>query len=185
MICKITLRVIPRLSNFHFNKCSRSFVRCTVQRDNVKTVLLISEDDHVRSMLRGYLEHVGYAVLICASSLHVSDVLLSYHDLDLLVADIETDSQGILLLGKQLVSRYPRLSVLMISGFSENGQMQETVESRGWTFLRKPIMLPDVLRSIRDTIDPQILNGPGRAPSSTSRHASARLSVTRRGSAAS
>ena len=129
-----------------------------------RTVLLLSEDEPLRLMLRGYLEHVGYMVLSCKAAPNVFPILGGRHRVDLLVVDGSRLGGSLPDLAEKLTSDYPHLPVISIHGAAE----EDNAEQHGWKALHKPLALPDVLCSIRDAIDPELLSPPSRVRSSPS-----------------
>jgi CheY-like chemotaxis protein len=129
----------------------------------------MSEDDQLRSMLRGYIEHVGYVVIACTDGQCVTEICSSGRDLDLLLADIQLHDDAFLFL-EELAANFPKVPVLVTSEPTQATHLRQAVESRGWKLLCKPLLLPDVLRSIQDAIDPQLFDGPLRTSRKSKHH---------------
>jgi PAS domain S-box-containing protein len=107
-----------------------------------EVVLLVEDEEPVRSMLQLILDRSGYAVLEAADgveALAVADGRLD--DLDLVVTDVAMPRLG----GRELVAklrqRRPDLPVLFISGYTPD-PLDEDAQTR---FLQKPFTLDDLL----------------------------------------
>jgi CheY-like chemotaxis protein len=103
-----------------------------------ETILVVDDEDTVRSFAAEILCRLGYQVL-CASSGMDALALASQPDqrIDLLLSDVEMPEMT----GPELVEvmeyLVPDLKVLYISGFSSDPQLQEWAEARR-AFLQKP-----------------------------------------------
>lgn len=131
------------------------------------TVLFVSDDDYFRSTMLAYLEHVGYQVRSCADAARVPE--LFFHgsgnpsgsgasfcfDVDLLLIDVDALGAPGLRMAAELTSFDPDLPVIAIAA-PHALQMNGLAGSvRGWKYVSKPVLLPELLELIRAALEPQ------------------------------
>jgi PAS domain S-box-containing protein len=119
-----------------------------------ETVLIVEDDDAVRSLLRTMLERAGYRVLDAARPEH-AHAIFEQHDqaIDLLVADVIMPGSSGPALYRQLTAQSPSLKVLFVSGFTDDtvfhqGQLDPEVE-----FLQKPFTAGALHERVREVLD--------------------------------
>lgn len=123
------------------------------------TVLFLSDDDYFRSMMRAYLEHMGFRVLSCAKSRFTSEIFLRGPRVNLLLIDMHALGTSAVLLASEITDADPSLPVIFIC---EPNCAQDTLDAiarRGWEFLTKPLLLPELLGLIRKALDQQPSSG--------------------------
>ncbi len=120
-----------------------------------ETVLLVEDNDGVRSMLRESLRRFGYTVLVAESShqaLHISQ----HHDgpIELLVTDVVLPNMD----GPELVSHLagsrPRMKVLYMSGYPTTVLAKHGISDSATPLLQKPFSTDELALEVR-----QVLNG--------------------------
>jgi PAS domain S-box-containing protein len=102
-------------------------------------VLLVEDDAEVREVVRNFLDTLGCRVSLAASGEQALLSLGPEADFDLLLSDI---ALGAGMRGTQLAAlaqqRLPKLSVLLMSGFSAELLDADRDSPLGWELLRKP-----------------------------------------------
>jgi len=113
-------------------------------------ILLVDDNEAVRATAAAYLRECGLAVLEAADAASAL-ALLAEHPVEALVTDIvmpgEMDGMG---LAEMVKASWPRLPVLLVSGFSERAA---EAQARGFGVISKPYSLPDLERRLRLLID--------------------------------
>jgi DNA-binding NtrC family response regulator len=116
-----------------------------------KRVLIVDDNPNMSSLLAEMLE-----VFDCASDLandgHQALSKLAEGDFSMLITDMRMPNMTGLELLKEVKSRYPKLPVVLISGYS-GGQIEsqpEMAEADG--FLGKPLMMSDIEKLVRDLL---------------------------------
>jgi two-component system cell cycle sensor histidine kinase/response regulator CckA len=125
-----------------------------------ETILLVDDEEALRSAARRALVRAGYRVIPAVDG---PDALRLYMEhtgtpFALVVTDVVMPGLG----GRELVGRLkimsPDLRVLFVSGYTEEGVRKQGVLQPGTEFLEKPFTPDKLLRKIRE-----ILDAPARA----------------------
>jgi signal transduction histidine kinase len=115
-----------------------------------RAILLVDDNDAVRATAAAYLRECGLTVLEAPDSLSALD-LLAARPIEALVTDIvmpgEMDGMA---LAEAARSSWPRLPVLLVSGYSERASQ---AQARGFAVINKPYSLPELERRLRLIIE--------------------------------
>lgn len=116
------------------------------------TVLLVEDDNQVRSIAAITLETSGYDVLVAANGEEALRLCKrSGSSIELLLTDIVMPRMGGQELSRQLLSLRPGTPVLYMSGHSANAITHHRVEA-GTNFIQKPFSPEALTRKIRDVL---------------------------------
>jgi two-component system cell cycle sensor histidine kinase/response regulator CckA len=114
------------------------------------TVLLVEDEDAVRSFAARALGQRGYQVLEAATGAEAIDVFKDHHgDVDLVVSDVvmpEMDGPTLL---KQLRRDNPDLKIIFISGYAEDSFRRNLAEDEDFMFLQKPFDLKELAAAVK------------------------------------
>jgi PAS domain S-box-containing protein len=113
-------------------------------------ILLVEDDEHVRTYARGQLEDLGYRVISAKNGAEALEILVHTQDVELLFTDVVMPG-GISgrQLAEQAVALYPALKVLFTSGYTENSIVHQGRLDRGVHLLNKPYRRIDLAQKIR------------------------------------
>lgn len=122
--------------------------------DTPPTVLVVEDEEEVRSLTRDVLEMHGYAVL---EALDPDDALRlgGSHPgpIDLLITDVVMPRMS----GRELVDRVrairPDMRVLYMSGYTEDAILRHGVHDASTVLLGKPFAPAALLAKIREVLD--------------------------------
>jgi DNA-binding response OmpR family regulator len=128
------------------------------------TVLLVSEDDYFRTTMRAYLEHVGCRVRCCAHVAWLPNLFFQGARIDLLLMDVDLLGTPGLRVADELTAFAPDLPVIVISSPSAALRDFAGANQRGWGILRKPVVLPELLGTIRRVLETEAMAGRTAAP---------------------
>jgi two-component system cell cycle sensor histidine kinase/response regulator CckA len=114
-------------------------------------VILVAEDDApVRSVLARSLRDYGYRVLEARDGAEALEVALKEPvPPSLVVADVVMPRLSGQQLSAELLKRWPELSVLFISGYTNLDSVSRGLVAEGREFLQKPIEPQELARKIR------------------------------------
>ena len=119
-----------------------------------ETILLVEDEDSVRSAARDVLERQGYTVLT-ASDPHEAIALASQHgsSIDLVVSDVvmpHSDGPTVI---RRIRQEQPRLKALLISGYAGDALPKIDAIEGEFPFLAKPFTVMALARKIREVLD--------------------------------
>lgn len=109
-------------------------------------VLLVEDDDGVRSAVSEMLAAGGYVVTGAANAEEALSVFEREEgNFDLVFSDVVLPDEDGLYLVEWLLSQKPELSVLLTSGYSDQRAQWPIISEKGYHFLRKPFGLAELL----------------------------------------
>ncbi len=117
------------------------------------TVLLVEDEDLIRSLAEQILSERGYEVLPAANASEALDVVhRSGGRIDLLLTDIVMPGASGSDLAQRLLRRHPDMKVLYMSGYSDSLIFRYGVLQDRAAFLQKPFSADVLERKVRDLI---------------------------------
>jgi CheY-like chemotaxis protein len=119
-----------------------------------ETVLIVEDEDAVRSLVRRVLADNGYNVLEAAAGMEALRIAQnSTQKIHLVITDVVMPVIG----GKALLSRIeailPGIKSLFISGYTDNAIVHHGILDSGIAFLQKPFTVDGLLRKVRNVLD--------------------------------
>ena len=121
-----------------------------------ETVLVVEDEDDVRSFACQTLRQQGYTVLAAADGREA--LLLAEpvsREIDLLLTDAVMPQMDGPALAAELMARCPDLKVLIMSGYAQGADLEKVTLRNSFVFLQKPFTGRQLLRTIRDALDGQ------------------------------
>ncbi len=119
-----------------------------------EVVLLVEDEDMVRSLAKRILERYGYTVLTAPSGIEAlrlwSDRIA---DVDLLVTDVVMPQMNGRELYEQLKELRPKLRVLFMSGYPAEVIARQGILTAAIPFIEKPFSAEDLMRKVREVLD--------------------------------
>jgi len=119
-----------------------------------ETVLLVEDDERVRSLVRAILLKFGYLVLEAQSA---GDAFLVSEQtkgvIDLLLTDVVMPRMSGRQLAERLIMERPEMKVLYMSGYTNDAVVRHGVTSTTIGFIQKPITPEPLMRKIREVLD--------------------------------
>ena len=117
------------------------------------TILLVEDEDGLRSLNARGLRSRGYTVLEAANGVEAIDVLEEQDGkIDLVVSDVvmpEMDGPTLL---KELRTRNPELKVIFVSGYAEDAFEKSLPAGEQFSFVPKPFTLAQLVAQVKETI---------------------------------
>ena len=114
-------------------------------------VLLVEDDEMVRSVARRVLQQQGIGVVEAEHPAQALNIFRENpRDFDVVVSDVVMPGMSGPALVEQLLSVRPDLKVLYVSGYTDNALVHQSVVQRGFMFLQKPFAPADLVRKVRE-----------------------------------
>jgi CheY-like chemotaxis protein len=118
-----------------------------------KTILIIDDEEDIRTMTKIQLEDIGYKVMTAENGVKGLEIYKKEKDnIDLVLLDMimpEMDGKETFLNLKKI---NPKISVLLTSGFSQNGKAKEIMGKGILGFLQKPFKIHELSNVIHKAL---------------------------------
>ncbi len=145
---------LPFSSGAEAASADASDVGLTRLEGGSETILLVEDDETVRSLTRTILKHLGYDVIEAGSGHAALKAFIEHHDsIDLVISDVVMPGMNGAVLVEQIQKLVPGIPVLMISGYVGETATREKLLDANVNFLQKPFD-PNVFASkVRELLD--------------------------------
>ena len=132
----------------------RSFPDVRIMPQGRETVLLVEDEDSVRSVARHVLWSSGYTVLEASDGQKALQLVAGHKGpIDLLLSDVVMPHVG----GRQLVDHLkalrPGIKVLFMSGYTDDAVVRHGVVEANYAFLQKPFTPTILAQKVRAVLD--------------------------------
>ncbi len=119
-----------------------------------ETILLVEDEDIVRSLTRHILEGCGYTILEASNGLEALSIC-GKHDcqIDLLLTDVVMPQMGGRELAEKFAHIYPQMRLLFTSGYTDDAVVRHGVIEAGTNFIQKPFTPDGLAHKVRDVLD--------------------------------
>jgi two-component system cell cycle sensor histidine kinase/response regulator CckA len=115
-----------------------------------ETILVVEDDDAIRTNVRDCLRHLGYSALDASSGEVALGLCEQAHGkIDVIMTDLVMPGMGGHELASQIERRYPGICLLYTSGYSEDGASRRQLLDAGKVFLEKPYTVADLDRAVQ------------------------------------
>ncbi len=119
-----------------------------------ETILLVEDEEAVRTLAREALEEAGFQVLEARHGVEALTVSQQHHGrIHLLLTDVVMPEMSGRVLAGRLASQRPTLKVLYMSGYTDNAIIHQGVLDPGTSFLPKPFSPDTLVRKVRAVLD--------------------------------
>jgi signal transduction histidine kinase/ActR/RegA family two-component response regulator len=124
-------------------------------RGKGERILLVEDEEDTRNFVTKVLGESGYIVFGAANVKEAIDIFEKEEgNFHLVFSDVVLPDKTGLQLVDQLLSRKSELMVLLGSGYTDGKSQWLGIQEKGFRFLQKPYTLPELLRAIREAIEP-------------------------------
>ena len=130
------------------------------------TILVVEDDEPLRSLLATILSATGYRVLEAADGVRAVRLLAEQH-VDALLLDVRLGPEDGVALGRELRLDAPELPIALMSGDSAAAEAMERAIGLTDVFLAKPFTLEAVTATVERLLGPagtSHADASGRAP---------------------
>jgi len=118
-----------------------------------ETILVVEDDEMIRSLIRDILESTGYRVLVADDPESGMKLIGEQEEIHLLLTDLILPGMS----GRELVDKVaelkPEIRVLFMSGYSDEAVARHGILEPGLAFLQKPFSRDALVRKVRDVLD--------------------------------
>ena len=121
-------------------------------RSEGSTVLVVEDEENLRTLLRRSLQSHGYRVLEAANGAEALLMLEEKHQVDLIVTDLRMPVMDGRQLGSVLSRIYPTMPVVFMSGFTAQLTNMRLV-SPEIAFITKPFRYENLLALIKQRLE--------------------------------
>jgi PAS domain S-box-containing protein len=119
-----------------------------------ETVLLVEDEEGVRSMVRGLLESHGYRVLEAERARSALQFCQDEaQDIHLLLTDVVMPQMSGRELAERVASMHPEARVLYMSGYTDDAILHHGVLQPGVALIQKPFTPEGLMRKVREVLD--------------------------------
>ena len=128
-------------------------------KGGTETVLLVEDEAALRKMAGKILKRHGYRIIEASNGMEARERTdeLGESKLDLLITDVIMPGMSGEDLADMLHEKYPDLSVLYISGYTNNIIAHHGILHEGVSFLQKPFSPKFLAKKVREVLDEKVL----------------------------
>jgi PAS domain S-box-containing protein len=119
-----------------------------------ETVLLVEDEEGVRSLAANALRLNGYNVLVAANGTTALAQCEAFEGtIDLLITDVVMPCLGGVDLARYVSQLYPRIRVLFMSGYPDRALIEDAFSDRMACYLQKPFSAQELASCVRSLLD--------------------------------
>lgn len=119
-----------------------------------ETILLVEDEDLVRSLSHQVLETCGYTVIDARDGVEALEIMGKEEiHIDLLFSDVVMPRMGGRELAEKLLATIPDLPILFASGYTDDAIVRHGELETNINFIQKPYSLDDLARKVRNLLD--------------------------------
>ena len=121
--------------------------------EGTETVLVVEDEQAVRTATSQFLAQHGYKVLSASNGAEALEVAAKQAGtIHILVTDVVMPQMSGSELAQRLLEQRPGMKVLYVSGYAEATVLQHGVEELGTMFLQKPFTLKALAAKMREVL---------------------------------
>jgi PAS domain S-box-containing protein len=119
-----------------------------------ETVLLVEDEESLRSLVREYLEASGYTVIEAHQAWHALETAEGHSaPIHLLITDVVMPGMSGRDLAERLAASHTETRVLFMSGYTDDAVVRHGVLAADVAFLQKPFTGEALMRKVREVLD--------------------------------
>jgi CheY-like chemotaxis protein len=124
-----------------------------------ETVLVVEDDEEVRSVIVGSLKSLGYVVRQAPSAAEAQKMLDDGLRPHLLLTDVlQPHGKDGIQFAQEVHEAFPQCAILLMSGYTEDAMERNKKLSKPFALLRKPFGKAELSRRIRAQLDARVEN---------------------------
>jgi nitrogen-specific signal transduction histidine kinase/ActR/RegA family two-component response regulator len=118
-----------------------------------ETILLVEDESSILKLANRMLTQIGYNILLASSPGEAIQIANAYADqINLLITDVIMPDMNGYDLSQQLITVFPKMKVLYMSGYTSDVIAERGVLEEGMHFLQKPFSLGDIAVKVREVL---------------------------------
>ncbi len=119
-----------------------------------ETILLVEDDEMVRTLVRETLEGEGYKILDSADPIAAQRISENFRGkIQLLITDVVMPKFNGKELARGLVEKRPEMKVLYMSGYTDSAIVNSGILHKEVSFLQKPFTPTNLLTKVREVLE--------------------------------
>jgi CheY-like chemotaxis protein len=119
-----------------------------------KRILLVEDEDVVRSLASATLQYAGYEVIEASDGADAVEIFTGHSgEFDLVVTDVVMPKMGGREFMQTVASSHPEMKVLYMSGHIADEELQNEIVRDGVPFLSKPFKPSELTKKILEVLD--------------------------------
>lgn len=119
-----------------------------------QTVLVVDDEQDLRSLVANVLTEYGYKVVTASSGAKAVALIEKMETPpDLMLTDVVMPGMSGPMLADQLLAKFSSARVLFMSGFDERQVVQRYVVEKGFTLITKPFQLHNLCAAVKKAIE--------------------------------
>lgn len=123
-------------------------------RGGDETILVVDDEPDIRELTGEILQSFGYRVISAESGEQALDIYEQRgSDIDVVLLDLNMPGMGGTWCLRELLRRNPAARVIIASGYAENGQAREALNSGASGFVGKPYQIHELAHKVRAVLD--------------------------------
>ncbi len=129
-----------------------------------ETILLVEDEDGVRTLTRRILTGLGYTVLEAADGARALELAAGHGGpIPLLVTDVVMPGAGGRVVAERVAALHPEVRVLFLSGYTDDAIIRHGVLREGVHFLQKPYSPANLGFKVREVLDADLPERAGKS----------------------
>ena len=127
--------------------------RAIARSGGSETILIIEDERMVRDLVKTVLESLGYTVLTAVDGVDGIEIYRTSTGVSLVILDLLMPRRSGHDVFTDLRTANPALPILISSGFSSKGTIEELVKKGASGVINKPYLPADLARAVREILD--------------------------------
>ncbi|MDY6857524.1 MAG: ATP-binding protein, partial [Thermodesulfobacteriota bacterium] len=141
----------PCYKSKYFRKYKKIYPSKPLPSGN-ETVLVVEDESAILEMASAMLQNLGYKVLTASTPSEAIQLAKRYENIHLLLTDVVMSEMNGRELARNIMTHFPSLKVLFMSGYTSNIIANHGVLSDDMSFIQKPFNLRILSEKIREVL---------------------------------
>ena len=119
-----------------------------------ETILLVEDEETIRSLMRSILQEQGYTVLEAGHGPQALQISQTHSGpIHLMLTDVIMPQTSVREFAQKMWKLRPHLKILFASGYSDDAIVHHGVLEEGTNFIQKPFTIVGLSRKVREVLD--------------------------------